>query len=455
MPYKGITTARYPLPVPTNDKTSYGSSYTSFFSLIGAPSDCVFEEGFGYPHELWATTALTETTKFVSSVLAPSTEKHNTGPFQLESVTGALTPSESSAQRPITRSSTFTEGPGSPPPVPVVSPQKTGGSVAQPGNAGTYSAPPEITIGGFVVSPKEDSVYIVASQTLKPGGQISVSGTPISLVPSATAMVVAGVTEPIQPAVYPTLAAITVNGSPITPNAASEYIVGSQTLIRGAPAITISGTPYSIAPLTTYSVLGDTGHQIGPCQPNLPTQTIDGIIVTPNAAGDYIVGSKTLIPGAPAITISGTPYSIAPITPYFVLGGTGSHIGPYQPNLPTPTIGGILITPNAASDYIVGSQTLIPGGSAITISGTPYSLASGDSYLVVGSITETFTTQTGAPGLGGYIISGLGGPPTVTGSGGGGANITVFTGGTMKLGSYHKAVAAGALVLAITFYMMW
>ena len=69
---------------------------------------------------------------------------------------------------------------------------------------------------------------------------------------------------------------------------------------------------------------------------------------------------------------------------------------------------------------MVGDQTLVPGGSAITVDGTMVSLEPAATALVVGTSTE---------GLGGFIVSGFGGGsaggvPTSTVAG------TVFRGET-------------------------
>jgi len=93
----------------------------------------------------------------------------------------------------------------------------------------------------------------------------------------------------------------------------------------------------------------------------------------------------------------------------------------------------------------------MPGGSAITVSGTRYSLATGESYMVVGSVTETLAIQMSELGLGGYIVSGLGASPTETGlgggGGGGGMNVTLSTGGAKRVGCCNRFAAAGAPVL--------
>ena len=78
--------------------------------------------------------------------------------------------------------------------------------------------------------------------------------------------------------------------------------------------------------------------------------------------------------------------------------------------------GGAVVTQEPYSGYVLGSQTLVPGGSAITVDGTLVSLAPGGTEVVVGSVTEIWTASVG---MGGVIMSGFAG-----GGGGGGAEKT-------------------------------
>lgn len=66
---------------------------------------------------------------------------------------------------------------------------------------------PILTLLNRPITPNSNSVYLIASQTLRAGGPaITVAGTPISLAPSATALYIAGTASPIMPApVHPML----------------------------------------------------------------------------------------------------------------------------------------------------------------------------------------------------------------------------------------------------------
>ncbi|GME32164.1 hypothetical protein BKCO1_6500043 [Neofusicoccum parvum] len=117
---------------------------------------------------------------------------------------------------------------------------------------------PDLTIGGTTYTdlPGPGTTYVIAGQTLTPGGVIVVDGTTISLSPSATALVVNGVTETLFPATavpgasrFPIL---TIDGQTYTalPNSGSAggtYVIDGQTLTPGG-SIVVDGTTISLSP---------------------------------------------------------------------------------------------------------------------------------------------------------------------------------------------------------------
>lgn len=122
--------------------------------------------------------------------------------------------------------------------------------------------------------------------------------------------------------------------------------------------------------------------------------------------------------------------------------------GSMSPSLtaPTPatpakiTLFSQTITANPFSQFVVGSQTLSPGGPAVTILSTPVSLAAAGTAFVVGS--STIALSGGSPwtseGLGGAIISAFGpggAGTTVTSSAGSKATAKATTGVEQFTGS--------------------
>ncbi|KAK0508632.1 hypothetical protein JMJ35_008908 [Cladonia borealis] len=150
---------------------------------------------------------------------------------------------------------------------------------------------------------------------------------------------------------------------------------------------------------------------------NLPILTIGTQTVTANSASQYIIASQTLTPGG-AITISGTPISLAPSATALIIGSSTISLDSSATILPPLTIGTQVVTANKAGQYIVDGLTLTPGG-VVTVSGTRVSLEAGDTGVVVGTSTEA---------LGALITAGLGSGP----GGNGTSGVKPFTGGGVK-----------------------
>ena len=265
------------------------------------------------------------------------------------------------------------------------------------------TAPPRLTFGTQKITANSKNQYIIGSQTLSPAAEIIVSGTPISLVPGGTQVVVGTTTQALSSQILPavtSLKALTIGAQTFFPNAQGQYIVGSQTLTQGG-TISISGTPVAFATGGGYALIGSSTENLAITPP--PPLRIGTQTIAPNAQGQYVVGSQTLTPGA-VITISGTPVSLAPGGAYAVIGTSTENLAAAS-SAPLK-IGSQTITPNAQGQYIIGSQTLTPGDPAITISGTPISLASNDAYAIVGTSTENLAiTSSPALTIGSRIIT--------------------------------------------------
>lgn len=185
--------------------------------------------------------------------------------------------------------------------------------------------------------------------------------------------------------------------------------------------------------------------------------TINSKTYTLNPSSQFIIGSQTLSAGSHEITINGHTLSLASSASSIIIDGS-THAISYPPvTTLSPTAAPILtinhqpVTANSASEYVIGSQTLIPGGSAITISGTPVSLASSAADVVVGSSS---TQALGEIIMGGF---GPGGTAGSGGSGSGSANSTsttspeAFTGGAALVKKIHNW---GVVLAGIGFGMV-
>ena len=168
--------------------------------------------------------------------------------------------------------------------------------------------------------------------------------------------------------------------------------------------ITVSGTQYSLAPDATVSLIGSS---------TLPL-TAEESTYAENSASQVLIAGQTLSPGS-AITVFGIKYSLAPSATALVVGSSTLHFNP----------GSSTYTEKSASQVLIAGQTLSLG-SVITVSGTPISLDSAVTALIVDSITEGLAQTTG---LGSFIMSKFGSPGS---NGSAGGNTTVFTGGCSR-----------------------
>jgi hypothetical protein len=297
---------------------------------------------------------------------------------------------------------------------------------------------PTITFNGVAATPDSSSEYVLGEQTLKPGGPaITISGTQVSLAPGESAVVVGSSTSILLASDSPGDKAQHDTPAPVltltaNQDSASEYIVADQTLRPGGSAITISGTPVSLDPEATALVVGsstrpiavipyggDQAQQEGAQLAGKPPArlTLAGTTATLNSASEYIIAGQTLIAGETPITVSGTPISLASQATAVVIGTSTSilvtdpHSGDQAEQggklVPVLTFAGATATLNSASEYVIDGQTLTPGGNAITLSGTHISLAPGATAVVIGSTTSALPAA--SSNIGDYVWAGIAG----------------------------------------------
>jgi hypothetical protein len=272
-------------------------------------------------------------------------------------------------------------------------------------------------------SPNSVSQYEIGSQTLVAGGPaITVSGAIVSLAPSASALVIGSNTQALSPS--PVTSIPQAPGITLSPNlvlstdpaATYYYIIGSQTLVPGGPPLTLSGTRVSLAASASALIIGSMTSilPIAAGSDPFPLLTIDSHTLTASSAGHtYAIGSQSLIPGGPAIVVSGMTLSLDPAGTALIVDGTSTQA--LASTIPSSmVIGSHTLIANAAGQYIFGIQTLVPGGPGITIDGTVISiLASATTSMA----TTSTTTEAGAlddVGLAMLILKGLGGTASPT-----------------------------------------
>ncbi|TKA77547.1 hypothetical protein B0A49_02774 [Cryomyces minteri] len=289
----------------------------------------------------------------------------------------------------------------------------------------TSAGSPALTVGGQTLTANHQNAYVVSDSTLGVGKTVilgsgasttavgmqtnSVGSTEI-VVGSSTSLLSASTATLVPPP-------IVVGTRTIAANAQSRYTVAGHTLAVGFPITIGSGASTTIVVLQTNSA-GATEVLVGSSTSVLPTVpssinlvTVAGETYMPSIVTGYIHDAQTLYPNGPSITLtptSGTSALLAALktgaagVTELVVGSTTSTLSPAA-TAPL-VVAEQTFTPNLQSEYIIAGQTLYPG-TVITVSGTPVSLEAYATAVVVGTSTE---------GLGGYIMSGLGGPSSGT-----------------------------------------
>ena len=262
---------------------------------------------------------------------------------------------------------------------------------------------PVITIGGSTLTANSASHFEIGSKTLVPGGAAitNSAGQTLSLAAGGSSIVVDGQTQQISQQAITPAPVITVGSSRITANSQSQYVIGSQTLAAGASPITVSNQVISLASSGNAVVFGQRTQAINAPSRFVATQapilTLGQSTFTANSKSEYIVAGQTLHAGNSAIVVSGSTISLAPSAAAVVINGKTASLTPHSILAtvapPVITIGPSAVTAVQKGEYVIASQTLSAGGSAITVLGTRISLGSDASDLVVGSSTQHLSPQ--------------------------------------------------------------
>ncbi|KAF2841865.1 hypothetical protein M501DRAFT_988146 [Patellaria atrata CBS 101060] len=241
----------------------------------------------------------------------------------------------------------------------------------------------------------------IGTQFVVPGGSpITVEGVPISLPPSATAVVIDGVTTPLPhftwdlaptrpsfPRPSPTpnrRPAINIGGKIITPEPGTAFIIGGHTIpvSRSVKSIVINGATriLSTPPLITRP----------------PALVFDGTVIT--AVGtSFIIDDQTLVPGS-AITVDSTFVYLPPFGSTVIIGDVTQTLAGATTITPAPVLsadGTLYSLQNNSPIYVVSDQTLTPGG-IITVYGSEVSLLPSATAVVIDGTTSLIDGSHGA-----------------------------------------------------------
>ena len=150
------------------------------------------------------------------------------------------------------------------------------------------------TLGNQVITAAPTGFIVAPGTTLSPGGPaVTISGTPLSLLPSGTALIIGTSTLPL-----PTPTVYTVGSLIFTASPTGFVIAPGTTLVPNGAAATISGTAVSLGPSGTLVVGSNTL--------TLPSQSVftlgDGEVFTAAPTGFVLGGGQTVRPGGGAVT---------------------------------------------------------------------------------------------------------------------------------------------------------
>ena len=267
-----------------------------------------------------------------------------------------------------------------------------------------------LPLGGIPLTAGSNSAFNVGGKTLSPGGVVTApSGQVVSLAPDGSHAVIDGSTQALSPAPSPAGGAasappiLTFDNAPITANAASNFVIHGTTVAPGGPAATIDGTVVSIPPGGTVAVINGATQSIDRAPGGgvyTPVLTVDGSTVTAGPGGSFVLSGQNLVPGGPPVTVNGHTISLfGPAPSAAVIDGKTQLLVP----VPVPTggasgagnspviltFGGHTYTANSAGSFVLGSQTLVPGGPAVTVDGTTLSLLPTPTAAVIDGSTES------------------------------------------------------------------
>lgn len=233
-------------------------------------------------------------------------------------------------------------------------------SVVAPRPADVIPLPaPVLTIGHSLVTATPNFQIVVEGQTLIAGGAAqTVSGTRISLAPSASAIIIGSSTSLLASPSQTTAVTLTLGSSTYTATLSSNLAIGNQILSPGA-AITVGGTPISLDAQGTDVVIGTGTHTqdislgaliMGAFDPSPPGPLPSIVFVTPTLSP----GQAAPSPPSTTLTVDNVALSLNPTqaiinnTPYpidpsaspttVVVGNETLSVGPGGVGFPSTTV---------------------------------------------------------------------------------------------------------------------
>ncbi|KAH0415184.1 hypothetical protein KCU90_g14928, partial [Aureobasidium melanogenum] len=289
-----------------------------------------------------------------------------------------------------------------------------------------------LNIGGQTYT-AQSGTFVIGGKTLKPGAEITVDGTTVSLNADETVAVVNGATTTLAQVTAP--AALTLGGHTYAAQTGSSYVVGGKTLTPGGVVTLAGGTTISLASSGSFVVINGVTSSIPSAAGATPTSvlTVGGKTYTASS-GSYVINGQTLTSGGVVTLSDGTTLSLG--ASVLVINGQTSTLPTAQSISPgVITIGNQVFTSlagnTAAPSYVIDGQTLKPAGPGITAT------MSGTTYIITLSAGAS-TVEIEVLGSAGNVISTI--YETLRGSGIGASTVTA----TQEIQSGGAAASATA-----------
>lgn len=264
-----------------------------------------------------------------------------------------------------------------------------------PGEPKPVQPAPVLTFDGSTYQANQASHFVIAGQTVTPGGAIVTSGTPIAIDSNALTAVIGTSTQPLSNAGVTPKPLIVFAGTTYTADASTHFVIDGNTLTKGG-TIDVDKSLLSFDKAGAAVVIGTSTQSVSfvaiTAAPE-PILMFHGSAYTADSSSNFIIDGQTLVKGS-AITVGGTQISYDEV-------GTGVVIGTRTPNLhfaaitaapePILTFDGSTYTADYSSNFVIGSQTLVKGGK-ITIDGTQLSYDEAGTDAVIGTSTQMLRT---------------------------------------------------------------
>ena len=270
-------------------------------------------------------------------------------------------------------------------------------SVLDQGGPNPPQSVPILTFDGSTYQADQVSHFIIASQTLTPGGKITISGTPVAIDKDASAAIIGTSTQSLSKAGVTQKPLLVFAGTTYTADDSTHFVIDGNTLTKGG-AINIDKTQLSLDNAGTGVVIGTSTQQLGYPGTTVaakPVLTFGGSTYTADSSSDFIIKGQTLTKDG-TVVIDGTTVSYDEADAAVVIGSSTQRLsfaGITPAAEPILTFDGSTYTANPSSNFIIDGQTL-DKGDVITIKGTQISYDEAGTAVEIGTSIQSLSHAT-------------------------------------------------------------